>query len=76
MKNKYSKVLNGNVHRTSGGPNCRTSWDVGMFWGSLQDVGHTCLLNSTHKHIKLNLAGSQDFIVIVSSRKASEQYSG
>ena len=47
-----------------------------MFWGSPQDFGHTCLLNSTHKHIKLNLTGSQDFIVIVSSEKVGEEYIG
>ena len=52
-KNKYAKVLNGGVHRTSTGPSCGTSRepDVETFWGRPQDVGHTCFLNSTQKHI-------------------------
>ena len=44
-KNKYAKVLNGDVHGTSTGP------DDGTFWGRPRDVGHTCFLNSTQKHI-------------------------
>ena len=34
-KKKYSKVLNGDVHRTSAGPSCETSQEPnkGMFWG-------------------------------------------
>ena len=35
-KNKYAKVLNGDVHGTSKGPSC------GTFWGRPRDVGHTC----------------------------------
>ena len=50
-KNKYAKVLNGDVHGTSTGPSCGTSLgpDDGTFWGCPQDVGHTCFLNSTQK---------------------------
>ena len=41
-------------------------WDVygtlwgqndGKFWGRQRDVGHSCFLNSTQKHIKLTLTG-------------------
>ena len=42
-ENKYSKVLNGTFWR----PN-----DEIFSWLS-HDVGQTCFLNSTHKHIKL-----------------------
>ena len=58
-KNKYSKVLNGDVHGMSTGPSCgrfRGPNDV-TFWERLRDVGHTCFLNSTQKHIKLTLTG-------------------
>ena len=52
-KNKYAKVLNGDVHGTSTGPSCRTSQapDDGTFWGRPRDVGHTCFLNPTQKHL-------------------------
>ena len=50
-KNKYSKVLNGDVHGTSTGPSC------GTFGGRSRDVGHICFLNLTEKHIKLTLTG-------------------
>ena len=59
-KNKYAKVLNGDVHGTSKGPISGTSQapDDGAFWGRPRDVGHTCFfLNSTQKHIKLTLTG-------------------
>ena len=36
---------------TSHGPN------DGTFLGRPRDVGHTCFLNSNHKHINLTLAG-------------------
>ena len=38
---------------------CGTSLGAndGTFWGRPQDVGHTCFLNSTQKHIKLTLTG-------------------
>ena len=53
-KNKYAKVLNGDVHGTSTGPSCGTSRgpDNGTLWGRPRDdVGHICFLNSTQKHI-------------------------
>ena len=58
-KKKYSKVLNVDVHRTSTGPSCGTSWGTNdrKFWGRPRGVGHTCFLNSTYKHIKLILTG-------------------
>ena len=58
-KNKYPKVLNGGVEGTSTGPICRTSRgpNDGTFWGRPRDVGHTCFLNPTQKHIKLTLTG-------------------
>ena len=58
-KNKYSKVLNGDVDGTSMGPSCWTFWGPsdGTFWGRPQDIGHTCFLNPTQKHIKLTLTG-------------------
>ena len=58
-KKKYSKVLNVGVHRTSTGPSCGTSWGPNdrKFYGRLRDVGQTCFLNSTYKHIKLILTG-------------------
>ena len=40
------------------------------------DVGQTCFLNSTHKHIKLILTGYSKLGVNGSSEKFSEQYSG
>ena len=59
LEKKCAKVLIGNVHGTSTGPSCRTSWgpDDGTFWGRPQDVGHTCFLNSTQKHISRTLKG-------------------
>ena len=56
---KYSKVLNGDVHRTSTGPSCGTSREPndGTFLVRPRDVGQTCSLNSTHRHIKLTLTG-------------------
>ena len=58
-KNKYSKVVNGDVHGPSRGPSCGMSWgsNDGTFWGCPRDVDHTCFLNSTQKHIKLTLKG-------------------
>ena len=58
-KNKYSKVLYGDVYWTSTGPSSGTFWETnnGTFWGRPRDVGHICFLNSTQKHIKLTLAG-------------------
>ena len=40
-------------HGTSTGPSWRTSRgpNEGTFWGCPWDVGHTCFLNSTQKHI-------------------------
>ena len=54
-KIKYSKVLNGEVRRTSQGPN------DGTFWEHPRDVSHTGFLNSTRKHIKLILTGYSRF---------------
>ena len=56
-KKKYSKGLNGAIHGTFTRPSCWTSRGpyVGTFWGRSREVGHTCFLNSTHKHIKLTL---------------------
>ena len=58
-KNKYSKVLNGDVHKTPTGSNCETSRgpNDGTFSGRPWDIGHTCFLNLTQKHIKLILTG-------------------
>ena len=58
-KNKYSRGVNEDVHRTSTGLSCGTSQgpNDGTFWGRLRGVGHTCFLNSTHKHIKFTLTG-------------------
>ena len=52
-KNKYAKILNGDVYGTSTGPSCRTSpgQNDGTFWGRPRDVGHACFLDSTQKHI-------------------------
>ena len=52
-KNKYAKVLNGDVYGTSTGPSCRTSpgQNDGTFWGRPRDVGHAWFLDSTQKHI-------------------------
>ena len=36
---------------------------MGTLWGRLRDVGHTCFLNSTHKHIKLTLKGYYTYFV-------------
>ena len=43
-KNKYSKVINGDVHGTSTGSSCVTSRgpNDGTFGGRLRDVGHKC----------------------------------
>ena len=61
--NKFSKVLNGDFHRTSTGPNCRTC--RGLYDGTFQrrprDVCQTCFLNSTYKYIKLTLKGYSSF---------------
>ena len=53
-KNKYSKVLNGDIHGTSTGTSCRTSQgpNDGTFQGCPRDVGQTLFLKSTHKHNK------------------------
>ena len=58
-KNKYSKVINGNVHGTSTGPSYETSWgpNDGTLQGLQQDAGQTYFLDSSNKHIKLNLTG-------------------
>ena len=47
------------VHGKSTGPSCGTSRrpNDGTFWRRSRDLGHTCFLNSTQKHIKLNLTG-------------------
>ena len=41
-KNKYGKVLNGDVYGKSTGPSCSTSRgpDDETFWGRPPDVGH------------------------------------
>ena len=51
-KNKYSKVLNWDVHGTLTGPSCGMSRgpNDGTSWERPQGVGHTCFLNSTQKH--------------------------
>ena len=56
-KNKYSKVLNGDVRRASTGPSCRTTLgpNDGTFQG--HPVSQSCFLNSIYKHIKLTLTG-------------------
>ena len=56
---KYSKGLNGDVHGTFSIPSCRTSREPNdeTFRGRPRDIGYTCSLNSTHKHIKLPLTG-------------------
>ena len=53
------QVLNGDVRGTSTGPSCGTSWrqNDGTFLWRPWDGGHTCFLNSTHKHIKLTSTG-------------------
>ena len=58
-KNKYSKVLYGDVNWTSTGPSCGTSRgpNNGTFWGRPRDIRHICFLNSTQKHIKLTFIG-------------------
>ena len=59
MNKKYSKVLNGDIHRKSKGLSCGTSCEPndGTFKGGPLDVGQTYFLNSIHKHIKLTLTG-------------------
>ena len=54
-KNKYLKVLYGDVNWTSMGPSCGMfrGLNNGTFWGRPRDVRHICFLNSTQKHIKL-----------------------
>ena len=58
-KNKYSKVINGNIQGTSTGPSYETPWvpNDGTLQGRQQDVGQTYFLDSTNKHIKLTLSG-------------------
>ena len=58
-KNKYSNVLNGDIHETSTRPSCGTfrGPNNGTFLGRPRDVGQTCFLDSIHKHIKLTLTG-------------------
>ena len=58
-QNKYSKVLNEDVHGTSTGPSWGTSQgpNDGTLWGRSRDVGHTHFLNPTQNHIKLTLTG-------------------
>ena len=58
-KNKYAKVVNGDVHGTPTGPSCGTSRgpNDGTFWGRPRDVGHICFQNSTQNHIKLTSTG-------------------
>ena len=75
-KNKYSKVLNREVHETPMGTSCEMSWrsNDGTFWGRPRGVGHTCFLNSTQKDIKLTLTGYSR-LKNCSSKKLSEQYS-
>ena len=54
-KNKYSKVLNGDVCGTSTEPSCATSQgtNYGTLWGRSRDVRRSCFINSTRKHINL-----------------------
>ena len=58
-KNKYAKVLNGDVYGTPTGPSCGTSQgpNDGTFWERPRDVGHTCVLDLTQRDIKLTLTG-------------------
>ena len=77
-KNKYSKVLNGDVRRHLRDPVVGRSWDQMM--GRSKDVRGTSV-----KHVfQIKLTNTfnlpwqvtQDFIVNGSSEKFSEQYSG
>ena len=77
-KNKYSKVLNGDVHRRLRDPVAGRPWDQMM--GRSKDVRGTSV-----KHVfQIKLTNTfnlpwqvtQDFIVNGSSEKFSEQYSG
>ena len=58
-KNRYLKVLNGNVHGTSTERSWGTFWGLNdrTFSGRPWDIGHAYFLNSTQKHIKLTLTG-------------------
>ena len=66
MNNEYSKVLNGDVHRTFTGPNCTTSWrpNDGTSRGRPWYIYQTCFLNSNYKYIKLTLKGYSRFSVV------------
>ena len=50
---KIFKSSKWGFHETPTGPSCRTSRGPNddTFWGRPGDVGHTCFLNSTQKHI-------------------------
>ena len=50
-KNKYSKVINWDVHRTSTGPSCGMSQgpNDGTPWGCPRDAGHIYFLNLIQK---------------------------
>ena len=56
-KNKYSKVLNGDVHGTSKDPVAGRPGDqmMGRSVDVRGEVGHIDFINSTQKHIKLTL---------------------
>ena len=58
-KNKYSKVLNGDVYWKSTGRICGMSQgsNDGTFCDHPRDVGRTRFANSFQKHIKLTLTG-------------------
>ena len=77
-KNKYSKVLNGDVHGHLRDPVVGSPWDQMM--GRSKDVRETSVkyvfqikLTNT---FNLPWQVTQDFIVNGSSEKFSEQYSG
>ena len=76
-KNKYSNVLNGNIHGTSTGPVARRPRDRMM--GRSGEVRGTSVIHFFKIQLKniLNLLWqfTQDFIVNCSREKASEQYS-
>ena len=76
-KNKYSTVLNGNIHGTSTGPVVRRPGDQMM--GRSAEVRGTSVIHVFKIQLRniLNLLWqfTQDFIVNCSREKASEQYS-
>ena len=62
-KNKYTIVLNQDVHETSVGSRCETSWGPNYvtFQGRPQDFRETCFLHSLRKDIKFTLIGYSRF---------------